>query len=370
MTNLTSARSYRGSVLRILALVLVIALVFAIVWFAFLREDRKHMVAEFTSASGIYPDSPVQVLGIEVGRVTSVAALGDHVRVEMRVDRDIAIPADAEAYIVNRSILADRYIALSPRYAGGPEFPDGGTIPREKTHVPIAFDDLLQSFHHLGEALSTGAGIGGAIDRVAASFEGLGPDTNAMIREVAAASRIAGAHTAELDEIIRVLGDVARLVSDREQEIRSFAASLAILSEQTVAEEANIAEFMTSFQGFFEEIDILIDERGDSLPVVLDNIRTVVDSVSAKPSELADIIDVLPLVMQNIDNLIGDDQRARIRLNVASELQQLSGLQGEGVCGPVPPPICTGMGLTNPISLPISLSDPLGIRGILQAGGR
>ncbi|MBB3039332.1 MCE family protein [Hoyosella altamirensis] len=366
----STVRSTRSSVVRMVVLVLVIVLVFAIVWVAFLRDDRKLIVAEFMSASGVYPDSPVLVLGIEVGRVTSVQALGDHVRVEMMLDREVPIPDDAEAYIVNRSILADRYIELTPRYISGPEFPEGGTLPRTRTHVPIAFDDLLQSFNHLGEALSTGAGVGGAIDRVAASFDGIGPETNVMIQEMAAASRIAGAHTEEFDEIIAVLGDVARLVSDREQEIRSFAGSLAILSEQAVAEEANVAELMTSFRGFYEEIDLLIDQRGDDFPVVMEDIRLLIDAVAANPSQVADLVDLLPLIMENISNLIGDDGRARIRLNVASELQQLSGLQDQGVCGPVPPPICTGMGLTNPISLPISLSDPLGIRGILEAGGR
>lgn len=210
------SRSAAAAPLKLVALLLVIALAFTTIWFVFLRDDRKTLAAEFTSASGIYPDSSVQVLGIEVGRVTGVRAFGDHVRVDMKIDRNVPIPDGVEAYIVNRSILADRYIELTPRYIGGPEFPDGGTLPRTRTHVPIAFDDLLQSFHNLGEALSTGAGIGGAIDRVAVTFDGIGPDMNAMIQESAAASRLAGAHTEDLDEIIRVLGDIARLVSDRQ----------------------------------------------------------------------------------------------------------------------------------------------------------
>ena len=51
--------------------------------------------------------------------------------------------------------------------------------------------------------------------------------------------------------------------------------------------------------------------------------------------------------------------RGRIRLNVSSRLTQFAA--AHDFCERTRWPICSGLGLTNPISYPISRSDPLGI---------
>nr|BFE53077.1 hypothetical protein GCM10017745_65040 [Saccharothrix mutabilis subsp. capreolus] len=103
-----------------LALVLVAA---AAVWWIFLRPADKHVTAYFTAAVGVYEGSDVRVLGVKVGEVVGVVPEGGSVRVELVIDHDVDVPADARAVVVSPNIVADRYVQLAPVYTGGRRWP-------------------------------------------------------------------------------------------------------------------------------------------------------------------------------------------------------------------------------------------------------
>jgi len=91
-----------------------------------LNPDERRLTAHFTRAVGIYEGSDVRVLGVRIGRVIKVTPEGRTVRVEMRYDRDLRIPADAQALVIPPSVVSDRYIQLTPAYEGGAALPDRG----------------------------------------------------------------------------------------------------------------------------------------------------------------------------------------------------------------------------------------------------
>ena len=91
----------------------------------FTRLGTTEITAYFDKAVGIYEGSDVRVLGVEVGKVTSVEPQGDLVKVGLRVDRGVDIPADARAVQITPSVVADRYVQLTPAYTGGDTMSSG-----------------------------------------------------------------------------------------------------------------------------------------------------------------------------------------------------------------------------------------------------
>lgn len=92
----------------------------------------RAMCAEFTDAVGLYPGNKVALLGIEVGKVTAVTNMADHVQVDFSVPTDLDLPADVGAVTYSQSIVTDRNIELTKPYAGGPKF----TGPSASTYDP------------------------------------------------------------------------------------------------------------------------------------------------------------------------------------------------------------------------------------------
>ncbi len=119
----------------------------------FTRAGTTKITAYFDKSVGIYEGSDVRVLGVKVGSVDGVEPQGDQVKVDMRVDRGVDIPADAKAAQVTPSVVSDRYIQLAPAYTGGEKMASGAVISRDRTATPVEVDQLYASIEELSTAL-------------------------------------------------------------------------------------------------------------------------------------------------------------------------------------------------------------------------
>ncbi len=95
----------------------------------------KTLTAYFPRTVSLYEGSDVRVLGVAVGKIESVTPEGTRVKVVVKYDGDIKVPADAQAVIISPSIVGDRYVQLTPVYdggdgAGGQRQPRRGPAPR------------------------------------------------------------------------------------------------------------------------------------------------------------------------------------------------------------------------------------------------
>ena len=97
-------------------------------------SDTITVKAYFADSAGLFVGNDVGVLGVTVGKVTSIKPDGDKVLVTMEVDSDQPVPADAGAVVVARSVATDRYVELTPVYHEGDEkLADDATRSEEHT---------------------------------------------------------------------------------------------------------------------------------------------------------------------------------------------------------------------------------------------
>lgn len=110
-----SASSIRGATVRgPLALVVAVALFASTSCGYFGGGGGTRLSAMLTTAIGVYPGADVRVLGVPVGRVDAVTPQGDLVKIDFHVDGGVQVPADARAAVVAPTVVADRYLQLSP----------------------------------------------------------------------------------------------------------------------------------------------------------------------------------------------------------------------------------------------------------------
>lgn len=111
----------------------------------FFGRDTYPLRARFTSVTGLRAGSPVEVYGIEVGSVTSLAI--DEQRemalVGMRVDKGVKVYEDSFATIKTAGLIGDKYVKIDPGGAG-PLLPPGGLITQ--TSVPPDIEDLIGKY--------------------------------------------------------------------------------------------------------------------------------------------------------------------------------------------------------------------------------
>jgi phospholipid/cholesterol/gamma-HCH transport system substrate-binding protein len=103
--------------------------------------EGYEIAAFFDSVSGLVKGSPVQIAGIEVGRVKDIRLTGKMARVTMTIRKDIPIYSDAQAVLKTQGVLGDTYIGVYPGSENTPRLLAGETI--KETRATVELDSLL-----------------------------------------------------------------------------------------------------------------------------------------------------------------------------------------------------------------------------------
>ena len=77
------------------------------------RNGGLVIYAAFDQIGGLKPRAPVEISGVRVGQVVSIA-LDEQFRARVRMDLDqgLQLPTDSSASIVTSGLLGDRYVSL------------------------------------------------------------------------------------------------------------------------------------------------------------------------------------------------------------------------------------------------------------------
>jgi phospholipid/cholesterol/gamma-HCH transport system substrate-binding protein len=112
---------------------------------SFLGDNSYSVFARFTSVSGLKVGSPVEMLGMEIGRVTEFSMdQKDQVAVaELRIGKGVEIYDDAIASIKSAGLLGDKYVSIDAG-GGGDLLEPGGVI--SETEPPVDFMDLISKY--------------------------------------------------------------------------------------------------------------------------------------------------------------------------------------------------------------------------------
>jgi phospholipid/cholesterol/gamma-HCH transport system substrate-binding protein len=110
-----------------------------------LGDNAYSLFARFTTVSGLRIGSPVNMLGIEVGRVgrLTMDQKDQKAVVEIRIQKDIKVYEDAIVSIKTEGLIGDKFLSIDPGGSGkllGP----GGTITETQPAVDLV--DLIGKY--------------------------------------------------------------------------------------------------------------------------------------------------------------------------------------------------------------------------------
>jgi phospholipid/cholesterol/gamma-HCH transport system substrate-binding protein len=107
--------------------------------------DYYMLYARFSSVSGLRVDSPVEMGGIEVGRVEQLSIDQDKQIsvVTLRIQKGIKVYEDAIASIKTSGLIGDRLVTIDPG-GGGDILKPGGTIT--ETNSPMDIEALIGKY--------------------------------------------------------------------------------------------------------------------------------------------------------------------------------------------------------------------------------
>src|SRR5215218_11347036 len=301
-----------GSLQRGVALAAAVVLLAALGWTVLRPAGQYRVTAYFTGTVGLYPGSGVSILGIDVGDITDITALGDKVRVDMVIDDDYDIPADANAVVLAPSLVSDRYVQFSPAYDGGPTMEDGDEVPLDRTATPVELDQVYGALDDLSDALGpTGANENGAlsdlVDVGAANLVGNGEALNRTLTGFSQAVETLATNRDDLFGSLDNLQTFTTALATIDAQVGQFNDNMAAVSELLANEREDLAAAVRLLSSALADVAAFIRENATLLSTNVNRLADVTLSLVQQRSALAQVLDVAPAALGNLAHAYNPD---------------------------------------------------------------
>jgi len=202
------------------------------------------LTAWFPKTVALFKDSQVRVLGLPAGSVSKVTAMGDKVRVDMKVKNSVPVPFDVHATIVPLSLIGERYVQLFPVWTNGqPRAHSGDVIPMERTEVPVEPDEALAALKKFLDSLDPSA-TGRLVQNAANDLSGNGQSFNDTVANLSTLVGTLADKDQQLGDIIDNFDKFTTVLRTREVQLGnvmdSFANLTGLLSQERKAIENTV----------------------------------------------------------------------------------------------------------------------------------
>ena len=288
-----------GTVQRGVALAAALVLLTAVGWTILKPANQYRVTAYFGQTVGLYPGSDVRILGIPVGTITDVISQGDRVRVDMLIDEDYDIPADADAIVLAPSLVADRYVQFAPVYDGGPTMEDGAEVPMDRTATPVELDQVYGALDDLSEALGpNGANANGAlsdlVDVGAANLDGNGEALNRTLTGFSQAVETLADNREDLFSSLDNLQTFTSALATIDAQVGQFNDNMVAVMDQLASERQDLAEAITLLSSALKDVAAFVRTNSDLVTVNVDRLADVTLALVQQRSALAEVLDAAP----------------------------------------------------------------------------
>ncbi|MCR1781477.1 MCE family protein [Nocardioides carbamazepini] len=302
-------------------------------------SDKMTVKAYFADSAGLFVGNDVGVLGVTIGSVASIEPAGDKVLVTMEIDADQPVPAEAGAVVVARSVATDRYVELTPVYREGAKMRDDATITLDRTQTPVDFDQVLESLNDfatgIGGNAETTKAVQEFIDAGTEALQGRGPLLNQTIHSLADGVDGIASHRADIAATLRSLDVLLTTISANEDTARTFIQQVSQASQLLADERGNFQKALRSLDEAVTTVARFAVDNRESIVASLDGSTTLMNTLLAKQDQLAEILRVMPLALQNLQLVQGDRLPVRIDPLILDPLGGLLQQVCQGLLGPL-----------------------------------
>jgi phospholipid/cholesterol/gamma-HCH transport system substrate-binding protein len=300
-----SARSRRLG----LAAVLVLALVAGLV--VILRDGagvgRTHLVAYFDNSNGIFVGDEVRIVGVPVGEIDKIEPQPLQVKISFWLDYRYKVPADAKAVILSPSLVTSRAIQLTPAYTSGPVMADH-VIGRDRTAVPVEFDDFRQQLQKLNDALQpTQPGgvspLGALVNTTADNLRGQGATIRDTIIKLSQAISALGDHSNDLFTTLKNLSLLVSALQGSASLLAQLNHNLASVTNLVANDPNEVGNAVHELGELAGQLTGFVNDNRESLGITADKLASVSQALHDSIPDIKDVLHVAAPTFQNFLNI-------------------------------------------------------------------
>ncbi|NEB74912.1 MCE family protein [Streptomyces sp. SID14478] len=263
------------------------------------------LTAYFDRAVGIYQGSDLRILGVRVGKVGAVRPEGTQVEVTLDLDDGVKVPAGARAVAVAPSVVADRYVQLTPAYTSGPTLSDGAKLPASRNRTPVEIDQLYDSVTELSKALGPGGAnadgaLSGLLDTGAANLKGNGSAIGDSIEQFGKAAKTLNGSSDDLFTTLSQLQTFTTMLKEKDGSVRTAQENLDDVTGYFADNKDDLAGALKELGRALGQVKTFIKDNRGELKKNVERLVPITQTLVDQRASLAEMLDVAPLAADNV----------------------------------------------------------------------
>lgn len=271
-------------------------------------SHRVNVIAYFDNSNGTYAGDDVVVLGVPVGKIDKIEPMPDRVKITFWYKDKYKVPADAKAVILSPSLVTPRTIQLTPTYTGGPQLGNRAVIPKDRTAVPVEFDDFRKQLEKLTQTLQPNqpggvSALGSFINTAADNLRGQGPDIRDTVIKLSEAVSALGDHSGDLFGTFKNLATLVSALRDSSGLLRQLNQNLAAVTGLLASNPNEIGNAAANLNDVAGDLTNFIADNKESLGTTSDKLASVSQAVADSIPDIKQLLHSGPTAFQNFLNI-------------------------------------------------------------------
>jgi phospholipid/cholesterol/gamma-HCH transport system substrate-binding protein len=216
--------------------------------------------------------------------------------IELAIDADKQVPANATAAVSALSAIGEQYVDLRPHGAGPPYLQDGTVIPESRASTPLPVATLLVDLEQVVSSIDP-HDLDVVVTELSTAFADSGP----KLREL-----VSGAN-AVIDSLRAAAPQTVDLVQHA-ADFHTFSVSLAQLTDRLKASDGDLQALLANGQTAVPELDQFVRETSPALGVLLGNLVTFGDIAVARVPAIEQFLVALPDAGSKLTSIVRNGQ--------------------------------------------------------------
>ena len=269
---------------------------------------RTEMTAYFDNSNGIYVGDDILIVGVRVGKIDKIEPQPQSAKVTFHIDGKYKVPANANAVIISPSLVTARAIQLTPAYTSGPVLQSGAVIPRERTAVPVEFDDLRKQLEKLTQTLQpTQPGgvstLGQFVTTAADNLRGEGSNIRQTLIGLSQAISTLGDHSGDIFGTLNNLSVLVTALHSSTDLMRELNVHFSSVTGLLSNSSNEIGGALDDLNGALVDVQSFVAENKEPVGIASDKLASISTALVESLDDLKQTLHVAPTAFQNFSNI-------------------------------------------------------------------
>jgi phospholipid/cholesterol/gamma-HCH transport system substrate-binding protein len=246
---------------------------------------RHTLNAQLADVTGLAVGDPVNIAGVPVGQVSSIAVQHGHALVGMNVDNTVHLHRSTDVGVRWQNVIGQKEIQIFPSPEGS-KLASGATLPLSHDVSDSSVNAFLNTLGPLLQSINPHQ-ANEFVENVSGALEGDTAEVDQLINSGATVANTVGALDSEVGSVIGNLNEVLAAIASRSGDLGSLVDNLQTVASSLASKNTLLDSVVGNLSDVATDLATLIGTNHSIITGAIDNLQVVAADVQTNQQQLS-----------------------------------------------------------------------------------